>query len=279
MSGSGARTIPTVLVARTPAAGREAEFEAWLRRLSELARQAPGHRHSDIQPPNEVHPGEWVIQYQFEDAGALRAWLASPDRAELIAAGAELVDGPAREQVVALAGAPDPVTGVASFRIRPGEEHRYPAFHDRLLDELAGFAGFAHCDLFEPVPGVQDDTVVAFSFDSREHLDAWLGSDRRRALLAEIEPHLVGERTVNVVGGFAGWFGGGPGEVQRWRQAAVVLLALFPTSLVLAVVRSWLLPDVHWTVGVLFGNVVGVIVLSWVLMPFLTRVLADWLRG
>lgn len=270
--------MPTVVVARRPAPGREAEFEGWLRGLLAVAREAPGHVSSDLQPPNDMHPGEWVVLYQFADAASLRDWLHSPLRAELMREATELVDGPAREQVVALAQAPEPVTAVASFRVRAGEEHRYAEFHERLVERMSEFAGYLRSETFEPVSGVQDETVVVFSFDSREHLDAWLESDARRAVLAEAEPFLEGERTVNVVGGFAGWFGGpGPG-VKRWKQAAVVLLALFPTSLVLTSVREWLLPDVHWALGILFGNALGVIALSWVLMPFLTRALDGWLR-
>jgi antibiotic biosynthesis monooxygenase (ABM) superfamily enzyme len=272
------RTIPTVVVARRPTPGREAEFEAWLRRLVGVARDAPGHVGSDIQPPNEVHPGEWVILYQFTDAASLEAWLVSPARAELMREAADLVDGPAREQVIALDRSPDPVTGVASFRVTPGHEHRYAEFHDRLVRRLSNFPGYLHSEVFAPVAGVQDDTVVVFSFDSRAHLDAWLGSDERRRMLDEIAPFVEGERTINVVGGFAGWFGDTGAEVRRWKQASVVLLALFPTALVLTLVRRWLLPDVNWVLGVLFGNVLGVIVLSWVLMPFLTRLLSGWLR-
>lgn len=270
--------MPTVVVARIPAAGREAEFEGWLRGLLAVAREAPGHVSSDLQPPNDAHPGEWVVVYQFTDPASLEGWLQSPVRAELMREAADLVDGPPREQVVALAQGPEPVTGVASFRVRPGHGHRYAELHGRLVQRLGTFPGFLRSEVFEPVPGVQDDTVVVFSFDSREHLDAWLRSTERREMLAEIEPFLEGERTVNVVGGFAGWFAGpGPG-VKRWKQASVVLLALFPTSLLLTLVRQWLLPDVHWVVGVLFGNVLGVIALSWALMPFLTRALDGWLR-
>jgi len=270
--------MPTVVVARRPVAGREAEFEGWLRGLLEVARDAPGHVSSDLQPPNDVHPGEWVVLYQFEDAESLEAWLHSPVRAELMREAADLVDGPPREQVVALSQGSEPVTAVASFRVRPGEEHRSADLHARLVQRLAAFPGYLRSEIFEPVAGVQDETVVVFSFDSREHLDAWLDSDERRTMLAEIEPFLEGERTVNVVGGFAGWFGGPGPEVQRWKQASVVLLALFPTSLVLTLLRMWLLPDVHWVVGVLFGNVLGVIALSWLLMPFLTSRLDGWLR-
>ena len=270
--------MPTVVVARRPVAGREAEFETWLRRLAAEARSAPGHVSADIQPPNAVHPGEWVILYQFVDGDSLHAWLDAPVRAELLRDGDGLVDGPAREQVVALGTAPEPVTGVASFRVRAGEEERHAAVQARLAERLTTFPGFLRSEVFPPVPGVQDDTVIVFSFDDRRHLDAWLASDERRAMLAEIEPLLEGERTVNVVGGFAGWFGGEGPAVRRWKQAAVVLLALYPTSLVLTQMRSIVLPDAHWTLGVLFANVVGVGELSWLLMPVLTRLLDRWLR-
>ena len=71
----------------------------------------------------------------------------------------------------------------------------------------------------------------------------------------------------------------GHGQVKTWKQASIVLLAIIPISL-----RrhrrcgGWLLPDVNWWTAVLIGNVIGVALLSWVAMPFLTRVFAGWLR-
>ncbi len=271
--------MPTVVVARTPRPGREREFERWLRKLAATAHQAPGHIRSDVQPPTEVHPGEWVIVYQFRDAASLEAWLTSAERDALVADGHHLLEGSEREQVFALAEEHDPVTAVASFRVAPGNEHRYAEFHERLVERLSAFPGFLRSELFEPVEGVQDDTVVVFSFDSRSHLDRWLESDERRTMLAEIDDSIEGDRTLNVVGGFGGWFGGpGSAEVKRWKQALVVLVALFPTALLLGTLRSWLLPDLSFVPAVLLSNVLGVIILSWLLMPFLTRLLADWLR-
>jgi hypothetical protein len=270
--------MPTVVIARRPVPGREAEFEAWLRTLVAAARKAPGHVHSDIQPPTDIHPGEWVILYQFKDSASINAWLDSPVRQQLMGEGRELTADDVREQVVALGQQPEPVTAVASFHVKPGNEHRYHELHVRLQEELSKFPGFIRSEMFEPVDGVQEQTVVVFAFDSREHLDAWLGSQARRVLLADIEPLLDGPRTVNVVGGFAGWFGRpGMAQVKRWKQAAMVLLAIFPITVALTAVRRWLLGDVHWIAGILFGNVLGVIALSWVLMPLLTRLFASWL--
>lgn len=271
--------MPTVVVARTPRPGREREFERWLRALAAAARDAPGHVQSDVQPPTDAHPGEWVIVYQFEDVSSLDAWLVSPERDALIADGHDLLVGEEREQVVALAAEGESVTAVASFRVKPGAEHRYAELYDRLLERLRGFEGFLRCELMEPVAGVQDDTVVVFSFDTREHLDDWLGSGERRAMLDEIDEFVEARPTVNVIGGFGGWFGQpGMAEVKRWKQALVVLVALFPTALVLGTLQRRLIPDVPFVWSVLIGNVLGVVILSWVLMPFLTGRLAGWLR-
>jgi len=267
-----------VVIARRPVPGREAEFEGWLRTLVAAAREAPGHIHSDIQPPTDIHPGEWVILYQFKDSESINAWLDSDVRRQLMDEGRDLTAEDVREQVLALHQQPEPVTAVASFHVKPGNEGRYGELHARLQAELSKFSGFIRSEMFEPVDGVQDQTVVVFAFDNRDHLDAWLGSDARRQLLDEIEPLLDGPRTMNIVGGFAGWFGRpGMAHVKRWKQAAMVMLGIFPITVALTAVRSWLLPDVHWIVGILFGNVFGVIALTFVVMPSLTKVFASWL--
>jgi uncharacterized protein len=271
--------MPTVVVARSPLPGREAEFEQWLRRLVAAARRSPGHVHSDIQPPTDIHPGEWVIVYQFTDAESLNGWLTCEERDALVAEGRDLIAGGIREQVVALAHQPEPVTAVASFYVKPGNETRYAEFHDKLVQTMMTFPGFLRSELFPPIPSIQDDTVVLLSFDTREHLDAWLDSAARQRLLDQIAPYIDGERTLNVVGGFAGWFGGaGMAKVKTWKQAAIVLLAIIPISLLVTAVRRWLLPDVSWWTAVLIGNVVGVALLTWIAMPFLTRMFERWLR-
>ena len=98
-------------------------------------------------------------------------------------------------------------------------------------------------------------------------------------MLEEIDPYIVGDRTVNVVGGFAGWFGQtGMAHVKTWKQAAIVFLAIFPTRSCSQRCGCGCSPTRHWIVGVIIGNVLGVIILSWLMMPFLTRIFTGWLR-
>ncbi len=279
-SRSHERLSPTVIVSRRVVPGREAEFEEWMRKIRDAAFLAPGHVASEYQPPGPSHPDEWTVVYRFEDAGSRAAWLESETRRALIAEGADLVLGEPVEQVLAVdSAAGQPVTAVASVRIRAGREAKYRALHQELIARLETFEGYLWSEYYEAVPGVQDDTVIVFAFADRSSLDAWLVSDTRAEVLGQMEELLEGDRTLNVVGGFAGWFpsdGGTP--VKTWKQSAVVLLALFPTALVLTVLRERFLPDLPWAAAIFLGNLLGVVVLSWVLMPWLTRLLAPWLQ-
>ena len=57
-----------------------------------------------------------------------------------------------------------------------------------------------------------------------------------------------------------------------------MLIALFPTVLLLSWGRSELLPDLNFVLGVLLGNIVAVAILTYLLMPRLNRLLEPWLR-
>lgn len=273
---------PTVVVARRVKPEHEARFAEWARRVQLAAARFPGHRGADVQPPGADHPGEWVIVYQFEDPGTLEAWLRSPERSALMDEAEPMLLGPAREQVVAVAApAAAAVTVVVSQRVKAGRAAEFRAFHHEVAGTLAGFDGFVRTEHFEPVPGVQDDHVIVFTFDSREHLDAWLESPERAGWLRRLEGLIEGDRSLSVVGGFGGWFPAtrpGAAQPKRWKQAVAVLLALYPTVLVLGAVQSALLPELPRPVAVLIGNVASVATLTWVLMPWVTARLRDWLR-
>jgi antibiotic biosynthesis monooxygenase (ABM) superfamily enzyme len=81
--------------------------------------------------------------------------------------------------------------------------------------------------------------------DCREHLDRWLGSDERQAWLQRIADQR--NRTMNVIGGFAGRFPAADSPpVAKWKQSIAVLIAPFPTAPELTVLRHALLPDLPW---------------------------------
>ena len=71
---------PTMIVVRRARPGREREFERWIRRLVARAADAPGAVDAELQPPDALHPGEWVAVDRFADNDSLERWLHSPAR-------------------------------------------------------------------------------------------------------------------------------------------------------------------------------------------------------
>ena len=280
-SPSQSSTSPTVVVARRVLPGSQEDFRAWDWRIRAVAASYPGYLGSEVQPPTAAHPGEWVTVYSFATVDELEAWLQSDERREFMVEVAGMIDGEAREQRVAgMRAAQEPVTVVFSQFVAPGNHDEFVEVHDEALGLLLDFPGFLGSELLPPVEGVQDDHVIVASFASRSDLDRWFGSDTRREWLDHMEQLVEGDRTYNVVGGFGGWFpaqdlqSNGP---KRWKQAVAVFIALFPTVLLITLVRMAVAPNMNVVLAVFVGNVLGILALTYVLMPPLTHRLRHWL--
>lgn len=271
---------PTVIVSRRPKAGQEQAFERWNDAIRDAASHFPGYLGSEAQPPGEAHPNEWLIIYRFDSQDHLDDWLESTERAELMQAGHDLMAGPTREQRLASSiGNSDAVTAVISQHIAPENVDAFREAEAHVAAAMSTFPGFVSVAHSEPVPGVQTEYVVSFTFASRADLDRWMDSESRRDVLRLVEPFLEGERTLNVVGGFGGWFVAEDQRAPRsWKQAIAVLVALYPTTFTLSLLQRWVAPDIQWMFGLFVSNVVGIAILTWILMPPLTRLLDSWLR-
>lgn len=258
----------------------ENEAGEWLEDLVYQASLSPGYVDSDIQPPGPQHPGEWVVVYEFVNHDALRGWLDSDARQSRIDKQPELFMSQPREQVLATRPrGQQPVTAVSSFRLRSDAKGEFDDAFARLLATVETFDGFVQCEMFPAESGLQEDAIVVFSFENRALLDRWLHSSERAAEMTRIDQLLDADRTTNVMGGFAGWFGNpADAPVRTWKQAFLVLVALYPTALAVGFLRDLLLPDLSTPVATLIGNALGVAILSWLVMPPLTRRCSEWLR-
>ena len=237
----------------------------------------PGSYGSTVDPPGDAHPGEWLVVYSFETATDLDAWVTSAARRRLLDASDRMFQGDVREQRIADRPAGGDVTLVSSVRLRAGTEGDHRRLHDDGVRAASNVGGLVRAELLPAVDGVQPDTVALLTFASRGDLDRWLASPERAEIVTRMAPLLIRERTLNVVGGFAGWFAPGHNNPKRWKQALTVVAALIPVTLAVTATRTALLPDPPALVAVVIGSVANVAILTWVVMPALSRRLEFWL--
>ena len=183
-------------------------------------------------------------------------------------------------------------TEAITTHISEGQRHAYAAVREEMDSAVAVAPGFVGLETFPPAPG--DDTwVTMITFDSQEHLDAWIASPARESTLAKI--HAIAPDEVRTLPtGFGQWFSVNAAamvQTPAWKQAMTVLAVLFAMVSVLnltigdALLGGWTINGqsiykglgLPFPVVVFIGNALGTILLTWVLMPIVTRLLAWWL--
>ncbi|MGW3622444.1 antibiotic biosynthesis monooxygenase [Streptomyces sp. NPDC000880] len=215
---------------------------------------------------------------------ASTAWLDSGARQQLLEEGRPLFDGTPTQEVLT-GGTPthDVVTAVVSHEVLPGREREFMRWQDKILKAQERHPGFMGSEMFKPVEGVQDRWVVAFRFDTREHLDGWLDSESREKLLEEGRDYFRSYDVRKIGSAFGGWFrfseGAGEGIPPNWKQAMSVVLALYPTVMILDLtVGDWFNSlGMPGYLALFISNVLSVSILTWLLMPLVNRALAFWL--
>lgn len=274
----------TVVIAQHVRPGRDAEYLRWQAEIDDACRTFPGFEALEVVPPVPGVQDHHVVVFRFDSFPHLDAWLRSDARGALLTRGEEVLTAAPRPHI--LAGTQSAARGagmVVSTRVRPGREDEYRAWQHRIDAEAARFPGCLGNEVFVPVPGLQDEWVVVVRFESAEHLREWLRSDVRRRLVAEADSLWDDVRVERFSGGFPGWFApattrpGAPAFPPQWKQAMSVLLALYPTVMLLTFFLSPRLAGLPLAGAMFVGNVVSVAILTWLLMPLVNRLLGFWL--
>lgn len=175
-----------------------------------------------------------------------------------------------------------PVTVVVRRRIRPDAHEAFDAWMEGIIGVASTFEGHIGANVVRPSsPASDQDHVLIFSFDSPETLAAWEHSDERAAWLKKAEPLIDGEISVQKVSGLEYWFqlpsSAGRAPPPRWKMAAVTIVALYPLIRFLSPHLGELFSFLPGPLVPLASLTVMVSLMTWAVMPTLTRLLARWL--
>ena len=150
------------------------------------------------------------------------------------------------------------------------------------------FPGFLGTGWVRPGGG-SDEWHMLYRFDSAESLGRWEASDQRAWWLGSAQG-LVGESLRERRTGIEGWFDQPiehdvedlrprPAAPPRWKQAVMIWTAFFPLSLLTGLLLRDVAPGLSILPRVLLTTVVMTPVMTYVVLPQLTRRLDWWLQG
>ena len=168
-----------------------------------------------------------------------------------------------------------PVTMLVTRHIAPDQFHVFSAWMRQGEILAAGFPGFLGSGVLHPPEG-GDKYQIVLRFDSDANMDRWEKSLPRRMWL-ERGAALVTDSAVTRISGMDSWFGLKPAAPPRWKQAFSIWLVYFPVLLLFSMTLQEPLAQLPIFWRVLITTAVMSPVLSFLLIPLVTRVLRGWL--
>lgn len=172
-----------------------------------------------------------------------------------------------------------PVKLVHERVVAPADRARFEAWAARYVAAASQAPGHEGTSVIGAASG---EYFVLVRFDAEASLRAWRASAEERALLAEVDGFSRAADAPQVRTGLETWFTLPGGRVPTapppaWKMAVTTWAALYPMALVLA---QLLMPvPMPFALNVALNTAIPVALLTWVVMPWLTRVLASWLYG
>jgi uncharacterized protein len=172
------------------------------------------------------------------------------------------------------------VTTTVTRRVKPGHEAAYEAFLAGISGAARAFPGYLGVEIFRPAPGRGGEYRIVYRFDSLTHLHAWLDSAEHAAWLQRAEPHVAGPMRTQVLTGLEGWFTlpTQPGlPPPPYKMAILTWVTIFPLITLVVVATAPLLGSLPLVLRLAVTTGVTVPLMTWVVMPRMTRLLRRWL--
>ena len=175
---------------------------------------------------------------------------------------------------------PAPVTVTVARRVAPGLEPEFEQWYDGIIACAARFPGFLGAGILRPNEMGQDWHVV-YRFADDAALRRWETSAERADWLHRAES-FAEETGVQRVSGLETWFSL-PGRTApappKWKMASVTILAIIPLVLLMNVFVLPLLDGWPLVARTLIFSGTLTLLMTWVVMPRLTRVFRRFLYG
>lgn len=168
---------------------------------------------------------------------------------------------------------------IARRRAKPGCAQGYEALVRGMFVDARKITDFHSAELIPPhQPDGEYQVILRFS--TPEGLAAWDRSEARLEWHRRIAAVAEGPPEYRILHGLEAWFTGpvvAPSHPVKARMAFVTWLGIFPTvSFVLAFIAPYLQPlPFLLRVAVITG--LAVLIMTWLVMPRLTRVFRKWL--
>ncbi|MDR3550472.1 MAG: antibiotic biosynthesis monooxygenase [Candidatus Babeliales bacterium] len=256
-------------------------FEQMLKKMNDEINMFPGYLSQEIHHPNPPLQLDWIIIQHFDSAAAAKSWLQSDKRHDISAQALPLSIGIDNVYIMQ-PGQHDrgTISATIANKIDPQDEAKFRDWQLRIAPLQSKFPGFIGYKLERPQTGINESWVAIVTFDSQEHLDAWLNSPERLKMIEELHTFTGQSSIEKVYAGFNFWFTDSKGSTRSvWKENMLVLLTLYPVVFLLSYVQNPVMAHgVPFWLALFFSNLISTIILGSLTVPWLMQKFQWWLN-
>lgn len=170
---------------------------------------------------------------------------------------------------------------VVRRRAKPGCGPAYEALVRAMFEDARRFPGYLAAELIPPESPAGEYQIIQ-RFATEADLERWNGSPERMAWHARLAQVAEGDPEYRLLHGLDAWFGVAAVPVARpparWRMTVVSWLGIFPTVALLLTFVAPLLAPLPSLPRIAVLTAMVAVLMSYVIMPRLTRLMGWWLR-
>ena len=171
-----------------------------------------------------------------------------------------------------------PIHIAITRRVRPGCESEFQQALLEFMQASFNHDGVLGASLLTPPPGSNTrEFGILRTFHNEQERDAFYASPMFKAWEERARTLTEGEPVYRQLHGLEAWFRSPQNPPPRWKMAVATFLGVFPVAMILnltlgAAIRPW-----NFILGNAVFNACVVALLTWVVMPLITRALHGWL--
>jgi antibiotic biosynthesis monooxygenase (ABM) superfamily enzyme len=172
-----------------------------------------------------------------------------------------------------------PIHIAITRRVRPGCEAEFQSALREFFQTSFAHGGVLGASMLTPPPGSDSrEYGILRTFASETERDAFYESPMFKAWEERARTLTEGEPVYRQLHGLEAWFRSPHNPPPRWKMAVATLLGVYPVSLLIGVVLSPTLRKLPLVLNLFVVSAIIVGLLTWVVMPFVTRLLHGWLN-
>lgn len=172
-----------------------------------------------------------------------------------------------------------PIHIAITRRVRPGCEAEFQAALREFLQASFADGGVQGASMLTPTPGSDSrEYGILRTFASETERDAFYESPMFKAWEARARTLTEGEPVYRQLHGLEAWFRSPHNPPPRWKMAIATFVEVFPTAAILSLTLGGAIQPWPFVLSSVVFNASMVALLTWIVMPLVTRALHGWLH-